>query len=1679
MKSFKQSRRLFCLLVLTFFISNSLFPFSGYSAENVELAFAGNRFVSSIQIPAELGEISEIAKSPRPGPVIIHLQTAHGHFEAQKNIEAILKFLEKNYGIRHLYLEGASAKLKPELFRFFPEEPALSHSLIESLVKEGELTGAEAFLIRSSQIARGQGVENLQAFLRNRKVFEEVLGQKKMAGRFLDAFQKEWKKTATRLLSPDLKQFLRRFDAYESGLLSYPDWILDLSKMAQARLDLDLEDVGRQIQWPYLVRYFRLQKSAASLDLSKIEIEKAVFLKALESFQVAPVLREEIRAALEEKTPSAQNENPFSKTRLLFEHLMDGLPADFTFQPYPNLALWIEKIILLEEMSSKGLYEEMNRLKDEVFSVLAKTEAEKKMLRLYENGILLKKLFSLEWTREDYEFYAARKKVQSPSEMFQVLNARWPDLKQAGRLFRQSLYFYQGAFRREHWLFQNSARQMRAAKIKKAVLVTGGFHAEGLRGEMLKAGFSYVGIRPRMTEIDSKDRQTYLRAALGTSPVSKSKIEIFLRTAANFFRQSPRLASHARNIFLSTGKFVIEDYARQQGFPENKRRGLFLDFQSKIDALFAGRSELRSSKAVFIQASFEQFLTLMQSVLPARFSPYVLRYPGRTEIYSDIVVDRFLSPSRFRQWVEKNSRKISLKEAIGKLVDKKKNRKQILVPLVPDKVALVEREDFLNLVFQSKIQIHMAHWVYEFKKDGRVTARGKKEREMAVEDPHLKDFLTEQLIFLASSILVTELSPWEFLPENKFRMTFDYMISSDRIFQENPNKGNDVFARWILKRRTGHVGFYDQELLGKIAQAARMEPEEIERFLKLNHEAVHRAGRWALAYAAQMLSNPQRPVLALATEGKLKSDRSILLREKPESKPSSDPLMQFMHELGEGYLIVPSDIGTAIVGAMEGVGGSKFHITLADYRRFLTQLYVLVSAFRIKGKKGVPDYFDFFDITKNPPEKVIPGMEALLKRNHFFLPEEDFFASPRRARDWMAASAVSSAFNQMSDPSKQRFLRVRNLVLEKSPEIVPLLTAKGLLFEKSEAAEEIADLWQLLLVPAGIAVNQIKDRHQAMDKILFGDGKKDKGVVNQSPEAVTIFEFFFNEFVPIFFKKYEALTDRFLEIYKDRPHITRWKREFEATKRVAGQWAKQHQRSEMRADDNMLPSVSNPNALVTGRPGKDMELLTDKEKEEIAKLKRRAVLGSLVTLASGFLLGVAASLMPSEENKKEIAKPVVLKDWREVWRQKGLNIEWIDNPKRRFFEDPEIADWFDRAFKEAMIKSSRGRVQFLRQVQAEVWTPLNGEKTVLFRFESEAPDLFGETIPNAVVRLGPSKQDDLQNVLWRAITGKWYEQERRFTFAFKTFFQVLGVGLGIAAPIVYFFTIRRGDIPRVRTFVPKTLDDETNAAAAGSPKNPPRSELRRIPSSSPTKIARGIKASFGRLSAGHLEKASVPEPLKEFIRINEGLGGGSFQAVKKVIRELTGGIISMASYAVKIYSFLAVQSETYSEKVKSIIARALAILGINTKISYAYVLGARFAIDDEGIVSMRTVFGDSPAVVMIAKGGKHEKRDRRIVEQFNRELETLGRPAIDLAENWEEAKRKLNQAILSRQKGPFVFHEIVNQDDRSLAGRLKKEIPVLTRILPGMHQRFFNVVSPIAEGLMAKFRAISETVTSA
>ncbi len=538
---------------------------------------------NSIEIPISLGQIEK--RSTGTGPLVVHISEAHGNYEAQGKIKELLEFLKKEYHFNILFLEGGFGKLDPSLLQFFPDAQS-NQKTLDALVKKGAAGGAEAFLFdeylndivtqsslslrglatkqpgRSNLISeiasttlgtlsrndriQGYGVENPELYLKNLKAFREALRQEAVTSRFLMRLKSEVLTQTSLHFNRELREFFKLYLGFQNTTEHFLSHLATLSRYAKQTLGIDFTDPRNQLEWPQVIRLEKLSLLEKKLDQKVAEAERQALVRLSEQNRINPFFSLCLKKSTLEEACYSSNGSSRSSLRDFYESFYDAAHSKgFEFTAYPELAKEISVQIIRSELGAKPLFEEIHNLSQLILSKLAQSAEEKSLLSVYEDLLLLEKLFSLELTRADYTQVLARKDELIPSRICKRIYSENDDVILSAKpeessnhlaiqstknlanarsfgqrirlrpqddiVFQKSLSFYTLAKEREHAMFKLMTERLKETGSDRSVLVTGGFHEEGLASILKENNFSYISITPKLGgESDSKSYRNLL-----------------------------------------------------------------------------------------------------------------------------------------------------------------------------------------------------------------------------------------------------------------------------------------------------------------------------------------------------------------------------------------------------------------------------------------------------------------------------------------------------------------------------------------------------------------------------------------------------------------------------------------------------------------------------------------------------------------------------------------------------------------------------------------------------------------------------------------------------------------------------------------------------------------------------------------------------------------------------------------------------------------------------------------------------------------------------------------------------------------------------------------------------------------------------------------------------------------
>ncbi|MBI4711266.1 MAG: hypothetical protein HY767_02240, partial [Candidatus Omnitrophica bacterium] len=446
-------------------------------------------------------------------------------------------------------VEGSAFQLDPELLNFFPKDQALTRKVNDALTKQAIVKGSELYLLESKG-AKGYGVEDLRAYRENGVAFVDVLTQKEKTSNFLADMNMQIERLASHSLSKELRDFLRRVEGFEKNQIPLDTWLADLKGEAKKRLEIDLASPAYQLDWPMMVRLFKMQELTAKLDKQKFLKERDEFLKALRRFSPDgekrtkdgassfspsaihhPSPYAQVEVLLKSETQSQQLPDP--ETGLLFEAMVKQLPENFNYDAFPNVRSFVGSLLLQSELKADRLMPEIQKLTDAISQKLTRSKEEKQLIALLADHRLLQKLFALELTPEDYETIGSRmlddggslkpssivnrfeNAILHPSSSIpRVKTVPFSHLSDLDTLFDKAMKFYAGVKERDTFMMQRVEARLKETGARQVAIITGGFHSEPFHQYFTRHQYTYALISPRLTGADEQGHAAYIENAL-------------------------------------------------------------------------------------------------------------------------------------------------------------------------------------------------------------------------------------------------------------------------------------------------------------------------------------------------------------------------------------------------------------------------------------------------------------------------------------------------------------------------------------------------------------------------------------------------------------------------------------------------------------------------------------------------------------------------------------------------------------------------------------------------------------------------------------------------------------------------------------------------------------------------------------------------------------------------------------------------------------------------------------------------------------------------------------------------------------------------------------------------------------------------------------------------------------
>jgi len=477
------------------------------------------------------------------GITLIHLRDLHCNYEAQMNISKAIENLEKDlkkagYLSDHPLLvltEGADGVVDTGLVSSFPDKEIRKLAGRE-FVKSGKMTGPEYMsMIRTEERpVQIVGVEDADLYVQDLMAFRNVIGEKPRTLEFLKEVEDWLVMLKERIFSENLLEADEKEGSFHEGALAFDEYVNFLgSKSAENKL-IESE------KYPNFILMMDLMEKQKEVELEKVEEERNQVMSQLSEKIPKEELAALIKGSLEFRLGKKSAKDYFNGLQSMIEkHLKTG--------DYPALLKYVDLVRLQSRINHAVLMDEVDILSRKLQEYLTKSEDEKEILEFSRVIQILSRMTSLEMSREDWAYYQEnRNRCQVDWIMKEMdrmtlkhslkLSMNLDDKKKTryiAKVMEDGEKFYGYALKRDEMMVAKAIQAVEENNAQVAVLITGGFHSDGVTRILEDKDMSYVVATPRVT--GEPDMKKYYELMMDQR-ISVTTISLF-----SFFNQ--KLAS--------------------------------------------------------------------------------------------------------------------------------------------------------------------------------------------------------------------------------------------------------------------------------------------------------------------------------------------------------------------------------------------------------------------------------------------------------------------------------------------------------------------------------------------------------------------------------------------------------------------------------------------------------------------------------------------------------------------------------------------------------------------------------------------------------------------------------------------------------------------------------------------------------------------------------------------------------------------------------------------------------------------------------------------------------------------------------------------------------------------------------------------------------------------------------
>ncbi len=440
------------------------------------------------------------------GPVVIHIQDVHMNAEAQKNIRETVATLLNSGKVGLVALEGSTEDIALQPFVDFPNRKAVELTA-DYLLRENKISGPiHAALTASGKLPRILGIDDPVHYAANVQAYKDSAPKLDETRRLIKAHQLKIDEQKKSVFSPALLALDETVSGYRADSVSLGDYVGVLVEIVSRKENNYSRHSGMGlagIQSSSLRNVDKLTQALnteRSLDFKQVEAERSRLIEKLTNFLSTQEINELMAQSVAYRTGELRYGDFYGQLR------ETCAKKGIRLSDYPAMDEYVRYVLLCDGIDAEKLLNEMSSLEKAAYDALAPTSEEKALAAQSRQAWLTSKLVDFSLTPPEWKEYEGGK---GNLEVF------FSPLANDGVLASFES-FYREAEARDTAMAQNLLAALdldpKSATFSPPIglLVTGGFHAEGMADLLTQTGATVISYVPKIEKIDSVQGSTYL-----------------------------------------------------------------------------------------------------------------------------------------------------------------------------------------------------------------------------------------------------------------------------------------------------------------------------------------------------------------------------------------------------------------------------------------------------------------------------------------------------------------------------------------------------------------------------------------------------------------------------------------------------------------------------------------------------------------------------------------------------------------------------------------------------------------------------------------------------------------------------------------------------------------------------------------------------------------------------------------------------------------------------------------------------------------------------------------------------------------------------------------------------------------------------------------------------------------